>query len=169
MIASIDDPSAITPVAASAVFDALLEAMLIENCAWQPEVVAALLAERPAVVPGWGFGYRGAGESYSVTAGKPLPGIRADDRVTLRWATRGDNPENPFEQSDGRDYLPHEELVADLAAGDWLEYEMSAVHKVRVLDAEGRDAPVSVVRTERGIRVVAESATSIARIIPSGQ
>ena len=167
VVASIDDPGAITAVAASGIFDELLEAMKIENCTWQPQVVAALLAERPTVIPAWGLGYRGAGTSYSVVGARGIPGIRSDEAVGLTWARPGDHPLNPFEQSNGRDYTPGEELVATLAAGDWLEFEAARIGAVRVLDGAGADAPVSVVHSERGIRVIAESATSISRIIPS--
>ncbi len=168
VVASIDDPSAITPVEAKRVFDDLLEAMKVENVRWQPEVVSALLASRPAVIPSWGYGFRGAGESYSVAARGGVAGIRDDDTVPLRWARKGDNPENPFEQSDGRPYRVTEELVVDLSAGDWLEYEVTGAESARVVDGEGVDARVRVERSGRGIRVIATSETTISRIYPSG-
>ena len=168
VVASIDDPSAITPVEAKRVFDDLLEAMKVENVRWQPEVVSALLASRPAVIPAWGYGFRGAGESYSVAARGGVAGIRDDDTVPLRWARKGDNPENPFEQSDGRPYRVTEELVVDLSAGDWLEYEVAGAESARVVDGEGVDARVRVERSGRGIRVIATSETTISRIYPSG-
>ncbi|MDF1478096.1 cellulase family glycosylhydrolase [Leifsonia sp. H3M29-4] len=167
VVAAIDDPEAIGRGEAQRVFDDLLEAMRIEHCRWQPEVVAALLAERPIVVPAWGFGYRGAGQSYSSATAGTIEGIRVDDAVHLRWAREGDNPPNPFEQSDGRAYRPNEELVVDLAAGDWLEFEMSGVESARVLDASGRDAGVRVEPSARGIRVTATAPTSVARILPT--
>jgi endoglucanase len=168
VVASIDDPSAITPVEAARVFNDLLQAMKIENCRWQPEVVAAMLASRPAVIPAWGYGYRGAGESYSITARGGVSGIRDDDTVPLRWARAGDNPENPFEQSDGRAYRVTEELVVDLSAGDWLEFEVEGVADARVSDDAGLDSLVRVERSARGIRVIATADTTVSRIYPSG-
>ncbi len=168
VVASIDDPSAITPGEAKRVFDELLEAMKIENCAWQPAVVAALLASAPSVIPAWGYGYRGAGESYSVAALGGVPGIRDDDTVPLRWAREGENPANPFEQSDGRAYRVAEELVVDLSAGDWLEYEVEGARTARVVDGEGRDAAVIVEGTGRGIRITATGDTTVSRLYPSG-
>ena len=167
IVASIDDPDAVTPALAADAFTGLLEAMKIENCVWQPQVVAAALAERPAVIPAWGFGYRGPGESYSSAAGRPIEGIRSDDAVTMLWARNGENPPNPFEQSDGRAYRPAEELLVRLEPGDWLEFEVFGVRGGRVLDGSGADAPVRVEPSARGIRVVAEAATSISRIIPT--
>ncbi len=140
--------------------------MKIENCRWQPEVVAALLASRPAVIPAWGYGYRGAGESYSVAVAGGVDGIRDDDPVPVRWARAGGNPSNPFEQSDGRAYSPAEELVVDLSVGDWLEYEVEGVGMARVVDGDGQDSSVLVTRSARGIRIVATSDTTVSRIYP---
>jgi endoglucanase len=166
VVASVQDPSALSRDEAQVIFDGLLSAMRMENCTWQANVVAALLADRPAVIPGWGFGYRGAGESYSVADARPLPGIRDDDEVTLKWVWPGGNPQNPFEQTDGRPYSPHEQLVVQLATDDWLEFELTAgAASCRVLDAFGKDAPVTNKITSRGLRVTATDMTSIAQIV----
>jgi hypothetical protein len=166
VIAAIQDPDAIGRDDAQNVFDQLLEAMRIENCTWRPAVVSALLAEHPTVIPGWGFGYRGPDESYSVAAPSPIPGIRAADAVSLAWARPGVNPDNPFEQSDGRPYTETEELIAILGEGDWLEFELTAVTGARVLDPAGEPCPVVVEPTDRGLRIVATAPTSIARLFP---
>ncbi len=166
VIASIHDPKAIGRPEAQRVFDDLVDAMRIENCEWRPSVVAALLAEHPTVVPGWGFGYRGRDRSHSAAAPSPIAGIREADAVTLAWVNPGGNPENPFQQSDGRAYGPLEELVAVLGEGDWLEYEMTGVAGAQVLDAAGEACPVLVERTDRGVRIVATSSTAVARILP---
>lgn len=167
VIESIDRPEAITREEAETAFESLLQGMTIDSCDWQPGVVAALLAEHPSVIPAWGFGYRGAGQSYSSAASSRIDGIREEDAVTLRWARPGDNPANPFEQSDGRPYRSSEDLVVLLDAGDWLEFEVSAVSGARVLDGEGAEAPVRVERSSRGIRVIATAATSVARVLPN--
>jgi hypothetical protein len=166
VIASIHDPGALGGCDAQRIFDELLEAMRVERCDWQPDVVAALLAEHPAVLPGWGFGHRGADQSYSAAAPTPLSGIRAADAVTLAWAHPGGNPENPFQQSDGRDYEASEELVVVLEEGDWLEYELTGATGADVLDATGEPSSVLVEPTDRGLRVVAKAPTTVARILP---
>jgi len=166
VVASIDDPAALGREDAQRIFDDLLVALRLENCAWQPNVVAAMLAENPAVIPAWGFGYRGAGESYSVATPHLIDGIRSDDAVHLRFARPGDNPPNPFEQSDGRAYRPGEELVVHLEAGDWLEFELSALGEVRVVDGDGAPAAVRVERSDRGIRVIGTADTTVARVLP---
>lgn len=168
VIASIDDPAALGRMDAQRIFDDLLELMRLENCVWQPDIVAALLAEHPAVVPAWGFGYRGAGESYSSSAASRIEGIRENDAVALEWARAGENPANPFEQSDGRAYRVAEELVVRLQPGDWLEFELSGASGARVLDADGGDSRVRVESSQRGIRVTAIEETVVSRIHPLG-
>jgi hypothetical protein len=131
-------------------------------------VVAAALGTRPAVIPAWGYGYRGAGQSYSVRAGRPLPGVRADEAVSIAWRNPGENPANPFEQSDGRAYRPAEELVVHLEPGDWLEYELTAgAEQLRAIDATGEDAPVEITASERGLRVTATAPTALLRLRPT--
>ncbi len=92
VVASIANPDAIDTATAVAAFAELLETIAVGRCRWQPEVVAALLGHRPRVIPAWGFGFRGAGESYSVASGRPLEGIRATDAAGLGWAHPGVNP-----------------------------------------------------------------------------
>lgn len=171
VVASVGSPSAIAPLEATRVFTELLAAMRIENCDWHGDVIAALLAENPLVIPAWGFGYRGAGESYSSTEANSIGGIRDDDAVSLGWMRSGGNPENPFEQSNGQSYKPEEELVVELAAGDWLEFELASGFDsatMRVLDADGHAAQVSLEPSSRGVRVAATARTSLSRILPRG-
>ena len=165
VIASIDDPEAITPDEAARVFDDLLTAIRIENAVARPGVTAAALGTRPAVIPAWGYGYRGAGQSYSVRAGRPLPGVRANEPASIAWRNPGENPANPFEQSDGRAYRPAEELVVHLEPGDWLEYELTpGGEHLQAIDATGEDAPVEITESERGLRVTATAPTALLRL-----
>lgn len=153
---------------AEAVLKELLESVRIENCVWQPDVIAAVTATSPAVIPAWGFGFRGEGESYRTREARPLEGIRPQDAVTLLFAHAGGNPANPFEQSDGRDYRAEELLVAVLAEGDWLEYELDPATDAEAAVAEGSDgrpAPVELTRTPRGLRVTATEPTALSRIV----
>jgi hypothetical protein len=89
--------------------------------------------------------------------------------VTLAWAHPGGNDPNPFQQGDdGRPYLPSEQLVAVLAAGDWLEFELEQVSAATtvVLDASGAPADVLVEPSARGLRVTARDDVRIATIHP---
>jgi endoglucanase len=165
IVASISDPTAIDAADARRVFADLLVAMRIERCHWQPQIVAALLGSAPIVIPAWGFGFRGAGSSFSVSGGAPLPGIREEDAASIEWAITGENPTNPFEQTNGRDYRTDEQLVVRLRAGDWLEFECEAVRDYRALDADGHDAPVTIALTDRGIRVTANADTRLSRLV----
>jgi endoglucanase len=154
------------PEDAARILHDLLAAMRIENCEWRSEVVAAITGVRPRVIPAWGFGFRGASASYSVAGGTPLAGIRADDAAGIRFAAEGGNPANPFEQSDGRTYLPEERLVVDLAAGDWLEFEVEDGDPA-VVRAFGPDGELGGVRIEpspRGLRVVADRPVTLAHL-----
>jgi hypothetical protein len=169
VIAAISDPAALDPDRAWAILAALVDAVAIDACRWQPGVVAAVSGISPAIVPAWGFGFRGSGESYRVADGRPLPGIREDDAVTLDWAHPGDNDPNPFQQGDdGRPYLPSEVLVAVLGAGDWLEFELEGVaaEATTVRDASGEPVDVRVEATPRGLRVTAAGDVRIATIHP---
>jgi endoglucanase len=158
---------AVSPESAQATLDQLLVNSRIENCVWQPEIVHALLADRPSIMPGWGFGYRGKGESYSTIAATPLPGMREDDEVTIQYAMVSDRDGHNFEQTDGRDHTASERMVVNLLPGDWLEYEITGVidlDDIRILDAGGARALVKVDRTERGIRATATAQTTIATV-----
>ncbi len=153
---------------ASRILDDLLEVMRLENCAWQPDIIAALTAESPVTIPAWGFGFRGKGESYGTTRAQRLDGIREDDQVTLQFAHPGDNPTNPFQQPDGRPYDSREVIVASMERGDWLEFELSKntdTTRARALDTDRNDAAVSYERTPRGLRITATEPTTVARVI----
>jgi hypothetical protein len=86
--------------------------------------------------------------------------------VSLAWVQSGSNPENPFQQSDGRPYDVSEQLVVVLGEGDWLEFELTGVTDARVLDANGHACPVMVEASDRGLRIVATAPASIAQVVP---
>ena len=163
VIAAGSDPTLEVPGAAG-IFDQFLLNMSAGACAWNPDIVAALLGERPAIVPAWGFGVHGAQQSFSSAVSSTVDGIRVADAVRLAWATGGEHPANPFEQTDGRAYAAQEELVVRLHAGDWLEFEMTGVDpaSVRVVGCE--DA-TRVERSQRGIRVRATADATVSRLV----
>ena len=152
------------PTEPQRIFDELLENMKLENCVWQPEVVAAITATAPTQIPAWGFGFRGSGQSYSTSGARSLSGIREADEVALRFADPTSALANPFEQTDGRDYSDSERLVIDLAAGDWLEYELDAQIDLARVSVDDAMRPVQLTTTERGFRLTALEATTIGRI-----
>ena len=167
VIAAASDPDLTIPDA-HAILGEFLRNAEIGNCVWQPGLVAALLGERPQVIPAWGFGTRGAGESYSSAGASVISGIRSADDVALSWANPGnENPDNPFQQTDGRPYAHHEELIITLQAGDWLEFEAVDVDpsSVRVVGAEEM---TRVESTPRGIRVVATGRAELSRLVMGG-
>ena len=169
VVASIGGDTALNREEAPLVFAQLLENMRIANCRWQPDLVAALLADRPSVIPAWGFGFRGPGRSHAVARNgwKPLPGIREEDGVPLRFATGAGMP-NPFEQTDGRGYRAEELVVVDLAAGDWLEFEVdsdAATAEARAVGLDGEALPARLERSPRGLRVTATAAMTLAKIV----
>ncbi|GAA3738111.1 hypothetical protein GCM10022239_12180 [Leifsonia bigeumensis] len=172
VIGSIGGEARLSTADAVVVFDELLEAMRVENCVWQPDLVAALTAESPSVLPAWGFGFRGEGESYATSAARPMEGIRWQEAVTLRFAVDGASPENPFGQSDGRAYARDELLVAELERGDWLEFELDPATDARAAEAlgpGGEPAAMELTRTERGLRATATRPTTFARIVLRGR
>lgn len=167
VVAAGADPT-LTIADAPRIFDDLLRNAEIDNCVWRPGLVAALLGERPQIIPAWGFGARGAGESYSSAGVSLIPGIRSADEVALSWANPGHgNPDNPFQQTDGRPYARHEELVITLQAGDWLEFEAVDVDpsSVRVVGAE---EATRVESSPRGIRVVATGNAALSKLVMGG-
>lgn len=146
--------------------EALVEAMRLENCVWNENVVRAINGDRPAVIPGWAFGYRGAGESHGVREGTALKGLREEDAVSIVPLSGAAGLPTGFHHTDGRDYLPAERMGARLRAGDWLEYEAvtGELAAIAVTDETDEPAPVSVSLSERGFRVTAERETIVARI-----
>ncbi len=142
----------------------LLENMKLENCVWQPEIIQAITAVQPREIPAWGFGFRGPGESYSVAHATPLAQMRDTDAVTVRYAKSATREGHWFEQTDGRDYSGKERMVVDLAAGDWLEFELDTIVDTSRITIDDGTLPVTVEPSARGFRVVAHSDVTIARI-----
>ena len=105
---------------------ALLEAMELARCTYRPEVIAAILRRAPLRIPAASFGFLGPGASYGTSAGSPLAGFRADDLVSIRDGIDPAPAEFSFDYVDdgvGRGAV--DELVVELAAGDWVAYEVN--------------------------------------------
>lgn len=156
----------LTAAEAGAVLDELLDNLRLENATWRPDVLAATTGERPAVVPAWGYGFRGAGASYSVAHPLPFDLARPDDASALTWTGADELPENPFTHTSGQADRPDRALGVRLEAGDWLEFELTGV------DAGSSYAPVlldggrvELERSTRGLRAVARTDATLLRIV----
>ena len=152
---------------AQSIFDELLINFRFENCTWRVEVVNAMLARNPTVIPAWGFGFKGFGESYSTKSSNPLEGMRSQDSVTIEYLRPGSQESFNFEQSDGRDYTQAEELVVRLNQDEWLEYEVSStteLDRLSIQTSDGDPSHITIAATERGFRVTAENSVGLLRI-----
>lgn len=170
-LASADGTPRLTPDQAWRVLEDLLDALPYERASHRPDVVRAVLGREPAVLPAWGFGFRGPGRSHRTGRSTEHPVLRADDAVALVWAHDGDHPDNPFEQNDGRPYTPGEELAVRLDPGDWLEYELDAVPDVRVYTAvtcEGDKDAIDLEPSDRGLRATARRPATLLRLVRTG-
>lgn len=150
--------------AAQATLDALLEAMKIDNCVSNEGVLRAIMAEAPAEVPAWAYGYRGAGESYAVAGGVAHPGLRGDEATGIAPL----NPEGfalSFHHTNGRPYEPNEQLGVALDAGDWLEFEVSSDATPTLVDRDGTVLPARIERTARGFRVTTQAPMLAAKLV----
>jgi len=146
------------------IFAELLHNMRLENCVWQPAVIQAITAVDPVQIPAWGFGFRGAEQSFRTTTASPLEGMRATDHVTVRYLHEGDRIEHTFDHTDGRDYADSERLVVELQAGDWLEYELDRPVDVSRITVDDGHPGVAVEASTRGFKLVALEDCRIARI-----
>ncbi len=104
--------------------DELVDAMVLARCTYRPEVMSAVLRRAPLRIPAFGFGFRGAGESYKTRAAVPLPGFRSDDLVTIRRANGVEYGELDWNRTDGIARAAADELLVSLRAGDWVAYDI---------------------------------------------
>lgn len=171
VVASIREPSLLDREAAQSVFDALLEGMRIDRCIVRPEVVAAVTGERPPVMPAWAYGFDGPGRSYAAASDGSVPRLREGDPVGLRFATDGDHPDNPFEHRPGDPFAADERIVVDLAAGEWLVFDVTGDTDASCYVPLGPDrqpVPVTLERVPGGIRATAVEATTLAWLTAEG-
>ena len=159
------------------ILDDYLAAVELDACEQRPDVVRAVMASAPAVVPAWGFGHRGRHVSHG-GAGTPSvdvapAGFRVSDGVAISFASGRPGPDNPFTQNDGKAYSDEEMLIVRLAPGQWLEFEMEApppLAMLSVVDQRGAPVPASLERTDAGVRVTAplgSGTLEFARIVRS--
>ncbi|MCG2803744.1 MAG: glycoside hydrolase family 5 protein [Cellulomonas sp.] len=167
-LASSDGTPRLGPDEAWRVLEDLLAALPYDEAEHRPDVVRAVLGRAPAVLPAWGFGFRGAGTSFGAARDDAHPVLRAEEPVAIVWAGQGPHPDNPFEQNDGRPYTPQEELAVDLHPGDWLEFELDAVPDARHYTAvtrEGVSDAIDLQRSDRGLRATARRHVTLLRLV----
>ena len=152
---------------AQSIFSELLNNFKVENCLMRSEIVSALLAQNPKVIPAWGFDFRGEEESYSTQSAKSMTGMRQEDSVTLEYRFAAERKDHNFEQSDGREYTELEEIVVHLNQGEWLEYVVSPsteLSKCIVETDESEIANVTLTPSVRGFRLTANGSVLLSRI-----
>ena len=164
--ASVQGAPRLTPAQAGAVLDELLRNVRLEHAGWRPDVLAATTGERPAVIPAWGYGFRGVGSSYSVAHPLRYAGARAGDASALTWTGAGEAPDNPFTHTSGRAERPDRALGVRLEAGDWLEFELTGAaagssYAPVLLDG----GEVALEPSPRGLRAVARADATLLRIV----
>lgn len=143
------------PQNAAETFDALLMAMQLENCAYHPELIAALRRLAPVRLSAAAFGFRGPGRSYETSEANPWPAFRADEPVTVRPVGASDVN---FDYTDGPD-RPEPHWKVELRAGDWVSYEFGLLE----------DAEVSVVVEGDGVVNIAVDGATIPTHLSAGR
>lgn len=154
------------PVEANAIFVELLENMKVENCVQRPEVLSAIFASSPELIPAWGYGFRGEGESYQTRDYLPVLNLRLEDSVTTQSLYPRSSGVPNFEHNNGRPRGKEEEIFVHLEPGDWLEYELETTRDSANYEAElvrGDPSSIEIESSLRGFRVKAKSNVDIVR------
>lgn len=110
----------------------LLDAMPLARCAYRSEIVSALLRRPPLRIPAFGFGFRGAGESYKSSAAAPMDAFRSDDLVTIRRSNGKEDGVLDWNRTDSLVRAAGNELLVSVGAGDWVAYEFVVQSTSRV-------------------------------------
>jgi len=128
--------------------EALVKATSFSRCTYRSEVISSLFKRPPLKIPAAGFGFRGAGESYSTSSAVPMPAFRNDDLVTIRHADGPDRTELDWNHNGGVVRGIADELLVSLGPGDWVAYdiEVRSPSRYRIVAAVhgGGTAMVSV-------------------------
>ena len=154
------------PADAKTIFEELLENMKAENCLQRPEVLGAIFANSPEVVPAWGFGFRGQGESYQTQDYLPVLNVRSEDSVTIESLYPTPSGVPNFEHNDGRPRAHEEQIFVHLEPGDWLEFELATTAGITNYAVElvrGDPTSIEIEPSQRGFKVIANSSADIIR------
>ena len=110
----------------------LLEAMELDRCTYQPEVISAVLRRAPLRIPATGFGFRGPGRSYTTSATATLDGFRSDDLVAIRDAHGATPRALNFDHTEGVPNSSDNGLTVRLGPSDWVSYEVNVAEATRL-------------------------------------
>lgn len=117
----------------------LLEAMVLAQCTYRPEVISAVLRRAPLRIPAAGFGFRGAGVSYQASAAATLDDFRSDDLITIRH--EHGSPVS-FAYTDRGSALNDDGLVVCLGRRDWVAYDVDVGRGTKLMVEVAVDQPV---------------------------
>jgi len=122
------------PAEAWQILKQFLVNMRIENCDWREPVINALFARPPLTIPAWGFNFDAATKPES--QGEAVTYFRAGDgqQITAVPAIAG---EEPWHQTDGREYRSDERLHVLAEPGQPLHYALEDPqgYSIHVLDS----------------------------------
>jgi hypothetical protein len=113
------------PEVAEQALSEYLANIAFEQCAYYPEVVAALLRRPPVRIPAIFYGYGGAGISYSVSNRRTNSlGFRTNDGTDIRFVDSRRKSPN-FQHGRGESWQSDERMCVQLAPGDWLAFDFN--------------------------------------------
>jgi hypothetical protein len=134
-----DPGTAISTAEAWPILQQFLTNMRIENCEWREPVINALFARAPITIPAWGFNFD-AKKPRRQSDAEPET-FRAGDgsQITTVSTIPGDEP---WHQTDGRDYTANERLDVLTEAGRPLLYTLEDLEGFSIEVLDSRDSTV---------------------------
>ncbi|HEY0829390.1 MAG TPA: cellulase family glycosylhydrolase [Bacilli bacterium] len=101
-----------------------LDNLSFDQCIYHPEVVRSLFRKPPVRIPAVFYGYRGEGISFGIKERtKRNIGFRLHDGTDIRFLEGARTTAN-FQHGGGEAWQPDERMCIQLAAEDWLAYEV---------------------------------------------
>ncbi|SDO78076.1 Cellulase (glycosyl hydrolase family 5) [Paenibacillus sp. yr247] len=102
-----------------------LDNLTFDKCVYHPEVVHSLLRKPSVRIPAIFYGFKGEGVSYGVTNRSDQSiGFRINDGTDLQFI-EGSRMSPNFQHGGGESWSADERLCIQLAAEDWLAYEIT--------------------------------------------
>jgi endoglucanase len=107
---------------ASRIFKNLLDAFRLQNCTSRPEILQALFARPPLVIPAWGFD-----SAFPPASNSKRTLLRQGEGARVTFAAADEAPAEPnWHHTAGEPYQASERLQVDLETGQTLTYRASA-------------------------------------------
>jgi hypothetical protein len=145
-----------------------LDNLSLDHCTYYPEVVYSLLGRPSVRIPAIFYGYLGEGVSFGLANPTDRPiGFRVHDGTDIHFI-EGERTTPNFQHGRGEAWQADERLCVQLAAEDWLAYEVnvvpfaeSSLYTVDLrLDAPNDNARVTVIVDEAVIGIIEISGKS---------